>query len=180
VGHALVIIAVFLGAVVVSATVALAVTVHRLRRPMMLSPAVRVPLRWRWSLARQAVLHRRLLVAIGGVRLELPRAGGAGPWSDLIAEVEALALEVDRELVAVESHPRPIRQKAMAGLEARVREVEQVAGRLGQTLGSLEAGRPGRSAAELMERLDAIQGALAELDAVPGASRSSGGPSARR
>ena len=155
---------------VVLALVAVAATallVHRLRRPLILVKGVTVPLRWRWSLARQAVLHRRLLVAVGQVRMALP-AGRDGPWQDLAGDVERLAAGVDRELVEVDRRARPLRQRALPPLEGRVKEVEQVAARLVSSLGSWEeSGTAGRSAGEIVERLQAIEGALAELQAPP-------------
>ena len=181
-GTALAVTAVVLAVVALSAAIAAAVTIRRLRRPLLIGPGVTVPLRWRWSVSRQAVLHRRLLVAVGGVRMALPRGGGGtgGPWADLVQEVEGLALEVDRDLVGVEGRPRPLRQRAMPALENRVSEVEKVAARVVGTLGAWEGQQAGRSAGEIMERLDAIEGALSELDRLgPGASAGAlgvGGP----
>ena len=154
---------------VVLALIALAGTtllVRRLRRPLLLVKGQNVPLRWRWSLARQAVLHRRLLVAVGQVRMTLP-PGRDGPWQDLAADVERLAAGVDRELVEVDRRPRLLRQRALPPLEGRVKDVEQVAGRLAASLGSWEAPGAGRSAQEIMDRLRAIEGALAELQSPP-------------
>lgn len=143
-----------------------ALLVRRLRRPLLLFRGVTVPLRWRWSLARQAVLHRRLMVAVGQVRVALP-AGGGEPWQGLALDLESLATGVDRELVEADRRPRPLRQRALPELERRVREVEQVAGRLVAGASSFEAGTTGRSAAEIMQRLQAVEGALAELQAPP-------------
>ena len=158
----LAVVAVVLVVLALMAVVGGALLVRRLRRPLLLVKSVTVPLRWRWSLARQAVLHRRLLVAVGQVRLALPPERD-GPWQDLAADVERLAAGVDRELVEVDRRARPLRQRALPPLEARVREVEQVAGRLASSLGSWETPGSGRSAAEITERLQAIEGALAEL-----------------
>ena len=168
-GAALAVVAVVLVVVALVAVSGTALLVRRLRRPLLLAKSVTVPLRWRWSLARQAVLHRRLLVAVGQVRMALP-AGRDGPWQDLAADVERLATGVDRELVDVDRRARPLRQRALPPLEARVREVEQVAGRLVSTVGTWEASGSGRSAGEIMERLQAIDAALAELQGPPGAA----------
>jgi hypothetical protein len=146
-----------------------ALLVRRLRRPLLLVKSVTVPLRWRWSLARQAVLHRRLLVAVGQVRMALP-AGRDGPWQDLVADVERLAAGVDRELVEVDRRARPLRQRSLPLLEVRVREVEQVAGRLVSTVGTWDGTASGPSAGEIMERLQAIEAALGELQSAPDAS----------
>jgi hypothetical protein len=168
-GAALAAVAVVLVVLALVAAVGTALLVRHLRRPLLLVKSVTVPLRWRWSLARQAVLHRRLLVAVGQVRMALP-AGRDGPWQDLAADVERLAAGVDRELVEVDRRTRPLRQRALAPLEARVREVEEVAGRLVSTVGTWEVSGSGRSAGEIMERLQAIDAALGELQAPPGAA----------
>ena len=165
-GAALAVAAVVLVVLALIAVAGTALMVRRLRRPLLLVKSVTVPLRWRWSLARQAVLHRRLLVAVGQVRMALP-AGRDGPWQDLVADVERLAAGVDRELVEVDRRSRPLRQRALPPLEARVRDVEQVAGRLVSTVGTWEKAGSGRSAGEIMERLQAIEAALGELQAAP-------------
>ena len=152
---------------------AMALVVHRLRRPLLLFRGLSVPLRWRWSLARQAVLHRRLIVAVGQVRAALP-AGRETPWGDMASDLETLAAGVDRDLIEVDRRPRLLRQRAMPSLDQRVREVEQVAGRLVAGAGTWEASAPGRSAGEIMERLQAVEGALAELQAPPDPRRDEG------
>lgn len=168
-GAALAVAAVVLVVLALVGVVGTALLVRRLRRPLLLVKAVTVPLRWRWSLARQAVLHRRLLVAVGQVRVALP-AGRDGPWQDLVADVERLAAGVDRELVEVDRRPRPLRQRSLPLLEVRVREVEQVAGRLVSTVGTWDGVASGPSAGEIMERLQAIEAALGELRNAPDAS----------
>jgi hypothetical protein len=167
-GAALAAVAVVLVVLALLALAGTALLVRRLRRPLLLVKGVSVPLRWRWSLARPAVLHRRLLVAVGQVRMALP-AGRDGPWQDLAGDVERLAAGVDKELVELDRRARPLRQRGLPPLEARVREVEEVAGRLVAGLGTWEASGSGRSAGEIMERLQAIEGALAELQGPPGA-----------
>lgn len=165
-GAALAAVAVVLVVLALVGAVGTALLVRRLRRPLLLVKSVSVPLRWRWSLARQAVLHRRLLVAVGQVRMALP-SGRDGPWQDLAADVERLAAGVDRELVELDRRARPLRQRGLPPLEARVRDVEQVAGRLVSSLGTWETSGTGRSAGEIMERLQAIEGALTELQSPP-------------
>jgi len=165
-GTVLTVVAIVLVGLALLSVAAGALIVRRLRRPLLLFRGVTVPLRWRWSLARQAVLHRRLMVAVGQVRVALP-AGVEGPWQSLASDLESLAAGVDRDLVAVDRRPRPLRQQALPGLESRVREVEQVAGRLATGSASWDSASPGRSAAEIMERLQAVEGALAELQAPP-------------
>ena len=154
---------------------AVALTVRHLRRPLLVGPGVRVPLRWRWSVSRQALMHRRLLVAMGSVHLALGRAG-QGPFADLAAEVEDLALGVDRQLVAVDRQPRSLRQRALAPLEPRVNEVEQLAGRLVDTVTDWERSLPGRSADDVRERIEAVRSALAELDSAAGTALGPGPP----
>ena len=172
-GTALEVVVLILVVLAAMSAATLALVVHRLRRPLLLFRGVTVPLRWRWSLARQALLHRRLMVAVGQVRAALP-PGRETPWGDLASDLEALAADVDRELVEVDRRPRPLRQRALPGLDQRVREVEQVAGRLVGGAGSWNAAVPGRSAAEIMERLQAVEGALAELQAPPSPPRDAG------
>lgn len=137
--------------------------VRRLRAPLMLARGVGFPLRWRWSLSRQALLHRRLVAALTSVRLALPAGRTEGPWAELAADVEALAVDVDRQLVVVDRQPRTVRQREVGPLEDRVREVEETARRLTASLRSWEAGSRNRSGAEIIQRLEAIDGALAEL-----------------
>lgn len=64
------------------AGVGVAAASRRLRRPILLHPGDRIPLRWRWSPEPAAVLHRRLLSAVGRVRLSQP---GGWPAPEALA-----------------------------------------------------------------------------------------------
>ena len=152
-----------LAALMLAGAVATAWLVRRLRAPLVLARGVSFPLRWRWSLARQAVLHRRLVAALAGVRLSLPAGSAGGPWADLAGDLETLAVEVDRGLVAVDRQPRPVRVRALADLEGRVREVEQVAGRLQASLADRTEAIGSRTGPEIVARLELIERAMAEL-----------------
>ena len=180
------------------AAVSAVVAVRHLRRPVELFPGAQTgaPLRWRWSLSRSALLHKRLIVALASVRLAAATsgplgpvrsglAGGAGgrsgrsarsgqsgqsapsvPWQDLVSEAEALAVDVDRRLVMADAQPRAVRTRAVASLEPEVAQVEQACGRLADTVRTWAAAAPGRTAADLLDRIGAIDAALGEVRAI--------------
>lgn len=138
---------------------------RRLRRPIVLVKGHWVPLRWRWSWSGEALLHRRLVLALGRMRLAVPsRRGAEGPWSELALEVEALALDIDRSLLSQDGQPHALRRQARSSLRSRVAEVEVAAARVaaGATSG-VDAGGQGRSMEETMERLGAVEAAMDEL-----------------
>ena len=149
--------------------VAALMAMRRLHRPLELVPGVRgpVPLAWRWSLSRPALLQRRLVVSLAGVRLAA-RGGSLQrevrtPWADLVTETERLAVAVEARLVAAASQPRVLRQKVVAQLEPEVTQVEEVAQRLVTSIGTWASGEPEMSAARLLERLKAVDAALADV-----------------
>ena len=179
------------------AAVSAVVAVRHLRRPVELFPGAQTgaPLRWRWSLSRSALLHKRLIVALASVRLAAATsgplgpvrsglAGGGGrsgrsarsgqpeqsagsvPWQDLVSEAEALAVDVDRRLVMADAQPRAVRTRAVASLEPEVAQVEQACGRLADTVRTWAAAAPGRTAADLLDRIGAIDAALGEVRAI--------------
>ncbi|HMC52268.1 MAG TPA: hypothetical protein VKI64_05860 [Acidimicrobiales bacterium] len=165
----LVTVLVVLVVLLAAASVTAALVARRLHRPLELVPGTRgpVPLGWRWSLSQPAVLHKRLLLAMAGVRLA---AGGGlrersdpAPWADLVAETERLAVGVEARLVVAAGQPRALRRRLMAQLEPEVAQVEQVAGRLVGTIDAWAEGSPDMSAAQLLERLDAVNAALADV-----------------
>lgn len=143
-----------------TAGVAVARTAKRLRRPILLRPGDRVPLRWRWSPEPAAILHRRLVTAVGVVRLARPerwprpveggmlarsvaawrqRRAGEDPglrpaWVGPVAELEDLAAAVDERVVEAGSQPRLLRQTLLVDLRTEVAVVERVAGRVVTTL----------------------------------------------
>ncbi len=156
---------------------AAALAVRRLRRPVELYPGARTgaPLRWRWSLSRSALLHRRLVVALASVRLTAASTGAGGSsggrrrpgaWQDLIGEAETLAADVDRRLVLADAQPRTVRQRAVAGLEPDVAQVEQACGRLADTVRAWAATAPGQAGADLLDRIGAVDAALREVRAI--------------
>lgn len=165
-------------ALVVLAAVAAALAVRRLRRPVDLYPGARTgaPLRWRWSLSRAALLHKRLVVAVAGVRLaaasSTPAGGGAddAPWREICDEALTLAAGVDRRLVLADAQPRALRLKAVAALDGDVAGVEQACTRLVGTIQTWAAAAPDRSASALLDRIGAIDAALGEVQAIEAAS----------
>ena len=144
------------------------IVMRRLHRPLELVPGVRgpVPLAWRWSLTRPALLQRRLVVALAGVRLAAgasPEGSARVPWAELVAETQRLAVAVEARLVAASRQPRALRQKLVAQLEPEVAQVEEVAERLVASIGTWAAGEPELSATRLLERLKAVDEALADV-----------------
>ena len=142
---------------------------RHLHRPLELIPGRRgpVPLAWRWSLSRPALTQRRLVVALVSVRLAasggLPDTEVRQPWADLVGEAERLAEAVEARLVVAAAQPRSLRQRLLAELEPQVVQVEEVAARLVRSIGTWAAGTPDLSAGQLMERLNAVEQALAEV-----------------
>jgi hypothetical protein len=151
------------------------VLARRLKRPILLAPGVgvSVPLRWRWSLSPAAVMHRRLVVATSSVLsagpIETTRFGGVRqrpPWQELVQDLLDLAVSVDRRLVAAERQPRPVRRRLFAEIEPQVVKVEQVAERMRTTVQAQGLGQEERSAEDVVDRLDAIDAALGEIEGV--------------
>jgi hypothetical protein len=150
-------------------SVAALIVLRRLHRPLELVPGKHgpVPLGWRWSLSRAAILQRRLVLALAGARLAasngLPDGTVGAPWADLVGDAERLAVAVEARLVVAARQPRALRQRLLAELEPEIVQVEQVTARLASTIGTWAAGTPDVSAAQLIERLDAVDAALADV-----------------
>jgi hypothetical protein len=106
-------------------------------------------------------------VALAGVRLAAgggsPQGEVRAPWAELVAETERLAVAVEARLVAAANQPRALRQKVVAQLEPEVTQVEEVAQRLVTSIGTWASGEPEMSAARLLERLKAVDAALADV-----------------
>ena len=156
------------GALVVGGAIgALVVTLaHRNR----VNPRVasRAPLRWLWSGSLAARLHRRLIAALTAARLAAGLRRRARRAPDLVEALAVEAVALDERVVAAAYAPRRVRRQLLSTLESHVVTLEGVAGRLAGTLaadGRPQAGPP-PALEEVAERLDALDAAVAELEAV--------------
>jgi len=145
------------------------------------SPA---PVTWLAMPSQPARMHRRLQVAVRVVRLHagLPDRPGrrartlapgasSATLAELVAQLEAEAAVLDRELTMVARAPRNARRALLVDLDRRVLHVEQLAGRVAQMAvddagQALPAGDPAVAALDqLAQQLDALDHARAEVAA---------------
>jgi hypothetical protein len=143
---------------------------YRLKRQLRLRPGTpsKAPTSWLFSTSEPARLHRRLRRATAAARATA--ATGDANIAPLVAEVEEHAIVLESHLVIaarLKGRGRPTR-KAVA---VQVKELELVVARLATS--SLQArqtvaltGAPANRLAEVSERLDALEAARAELDAI--------------
>ena len=94
------------------------------------------PASWAGAHSPQALLHRRLVAALRGLRTAEAASGGSldAGGIDLRVQLELRADDLDRRLVAASVLPPTTREQALAVLSTAVRTVEDVAGALGQRL----------------------------------------------
>ncbi len=159
--------------------------IRRLRRPILLSPssAFKPPLRWRWSLSQAAIFHRRLVLALRTARataeslfVGVPASGDLSVrrmlttgkrkevgWESVLGELEAVAVGIDRRLLALEREPREVRRRMMVGFEQDVNEVERAAGEAVEMFRSWQRSLPQGSATGVADRLSALREALEEI-----------------
>ena len=142
---------------------------YRLKRQLRLRPGTpsKAPTSWLVSTGEPARLHRRLRHATASARATRALDGMTGP---LVAEIEEHAMVLEAHLVVaarMKHRGRPTR-KAVA---SQVKELEAVVARLATS--SLRSpttvtlpGAPANRLAEVSERLDALEAARAELDAI--------------
>ncbi len=113
----------------------LAIVRWRLARSNRVSPAVRspAPLRWLWSMAKAARLHRRLRTAVALIHLSPSKRADRGVTlsvDELRRDLEYQAVQLDQHLVVASRHPRSHRRGLLTSLEAQVVEVETLSVRL--------------------------------------------------
>ena len=94
------------------------------------------PASWAGAHSPEALLHRRLVAALSGLRTVEAATGGSldAGGIDLRVQLELRADDLDRRLVAAAALPPTARQPALAVLASSVGTVEDVAGALGQRL----------------------------------------------
>jgi hypothetical protein len=143
---------------------------YRLKRQLRLRPGTpsKAPTSWLVSTGEAARLHRRLRHATASARAT--RGLGDGMTGPLVAEIEEHAIVLEAHLVVAArlKHRGRATRKAVA---SQVKELEVVVARLATS--SLRApatvalpGAPTNRLAEVSERLDALEAARAELDAI--------------
>lgn len=137
------------------------------------------PVRWRWSTAAPARLHRRLQVAVWPVDPARPEAlPGAPLTDDLRRQLVVEAVATDARLAQLGRAPRGIRRRELPQARARVAAIEHASARL------QGAPRPLRRETapelrELTESADALAEARAHVDRWE-AAVSPGGANPRR
>jgi hypothetical protein len=131
---------------------------HRLRRRLRIDPKVRsqAPTVWIWSPAPAARLHRRLR-AVAATARAIPAADGS--LAQIAVDLTGGAVALEPSLIAV-ARARRTGRPARRELSAQVSDLEATARRL--TALSAQRSDPGR-AAQLRERVDALEAAHAEL-----------------
>ena len=153
-----------------AAVAALAYARYRLKKQLRLRPGTpsRAPTSWLVSTGEAARLHRRLRHATASARAT--RAIGDSTTAPLIAEIEEHAVVLEAHLV-VASKMKGRGRTTRKAVAAQVTELEAVVARLATT--SLRTptamalpGAPANRLAEVSERLDALEAARAELDAI--------------
>lgn len=151
------------------ATVATAALVvrHRLRRRLRPAPGVRptAPLRWLVWPSPAAARHRRLRAAVAAAPPGPRRRASPTAVEELVVSLHVLAADLDRRLVAAARLPRPHRGARLRELDPELDRLVDTADRLGR-LAERAAAVPGTDlAAELEDRLGALEAAVADLEA---------------
>jgi hypothetical protein len=155
----------------------------RLSRSNRVSPAVRsaAPLRWLWSMAKAARLHRRLRTAVALIHLAPSKRTERGvslSVDELRRDLEYQAVQLDQHLVVASHHPRSHRRGLLVSLEVQVVEVETLAVRLSAlsrpdgtpTSGWQATPAPPEAFERISSQLDLLDAAQAELMAIERAS----------
>lgn len=122
-----------------------------------------VPNSWGGSHDPEAVLHRRLVAAMGALRAN-QSFDFDGALLDLRVDLEEQALALDERLVAIAPLPTACKAEPLAAAEADVDRIEALVADLA-TRSAADA-RPSLDAAtdRLKERTDLINDAMADLD----------------
>lgn len=116
--------------------------------PKVASPA---PLRWMWSPAAPARLHRRLQTTVRVASVHAPKK----PLSDVALQ----AIELDRKVVLAARQPYGARGPVMRQLCAEADELDRLALAVNRPFDALAVGDPA-------DRLTAMAEARAEVDAI--------------
>lgn len=125
----------FLGAMLATIAVIIAVLSYRLHRRNRVAPDVETlaPLTWLSSPSQAARLHRRLRAAVAPVHVPAKRRPAEPDRrTELCRTLVAEAVEIDHHLVLAARQPGPRRREMLRVLEGQVAEVERLALRLGR------------------------------------------------
>lgn len=144
-----------------------AYVVHGVRKRNRVSPNVRTPapISWLWSWRLSARLHRHLARTIHSVHACIVDSREQLGLTAMVKELEAHACAIDRQLVAVDRSPNPTRYRMLRELYAEVRQVDAVAERVIRMGRAWSGDEPSvRGLANVSERLDALESAMADLD----------------
>jgi len=155
----------------------------RMARANRVSPAVRsaAPLRWLWSAAKAARLHRRLRTAVALIHLAPTKRTERGvslSVDELRRDLEYQAVQLDQHLVVASRHPRSHRRGLLISLEVQVVEVEKLAVRissLSRPDGTPASGwqatpAPPEAFERISPQLDLLDAAQTELEQIERAS----------
>lgn len=149
-------------AVVAGVAVAAATARRRARATLRVVPGhdSAAPASWARSHSPEARLHRRLRAAVAAVRA-LPDVAGAAP---ALAELDRVALDLDRRLVAVATVPASARPPALARIAAEVEAIEAAVGELAERR-TLHGSTTDHALQALVEHLRRLDEARAEVEA---------------
>jgi hypothetical protein len=134
-----------------------------------------MPRGWWLSQSDTAVLHRRMHRSIDETRRAVARSAGGVPVAELEGlthDLDGQAIAIDAKLVEASRLPYQPRHEAVGQLKRRVRETEQLAGRVRAL--AAETALPAVADADegnrrIRQRLDAIDQARREAFAIGGA-----------
>jgi hypothetical protein len=167
-GEVLVALAVGFGIMLMLSMACTAWVWRRVRARMEVSATVRTrpPIQWLVPVSTGARLHVRLRRSVAVLRAAVPRPRRLrrpGVLQELAAEIEASAVAIDRQLVAVgNGRPRPVRRTE---LTAAVVLVEQAVDRVVIAAARVAVNHDeGESLRAVHQRLDAIDAAWAEVE----------------
>lgn len=163
----------FLGAMIATIAVIVAVLSYRLHRRNRVAPDVETaaPLTWLSSPAHAARLHRRLRAAVAPIHVPAKRRPAeADRRAELCRILVSEAVEIDHHLVLAARQPAARRREMLRALEVQVAEVERLALRLGRMRRVLvptdafdPTGGDPAVLADLRRELDLLDEAHAEL-----------------
>ena len=151
--------------------IAIALVAWRLHRRNRVSPRTptAAPVTWLASPQRASRLHRRLRSAVATARFRPPgtpkRHVPAADIAAMVDDLERHACALDEQLVMARYAPPAVRRRLYDTLEAEVRRVEELAGRMASARHAPALSGPDgvTSLERITERLDALDEARREI-----------------
>ena len=138
--------------------------IRAVRRSIRVVPDVptRAPVAWRASLRHHARLHRQLQATVTSVRAALATSRSDLELRPLALELESHACALDDQLVVASRAPANQRARMLRELDAECSSLSEAGSRIIGLCREHDISRTGLTG--VIERLDALDAALAELD----------------